>query len=201
MDPFRSLAEERGWGYRRTILPHRDTPFLHLGEDADAGPCFTVEVAGCQAEIYEHARVSGTGTARRVDATYVVLRLLDPVHLAGIDQLRLMPRSTAYAAGAAANDRRVVELESVELEQAFFLEAGRGTDDTALHRLFTPALISELLDLAAAKECYLGEYLDYAWGRVMLASGGTIAPSDGPALEATLVRVAPLLRELLRSTA
>jgi hypothetical protein len=68
----------------------------------------------------------------------------------------------------------------------------------ALRKLFTPALISALLDLARG-DTYLGEYLDYAHGRIVLASGGTLTFSDGPVVEATLRAAEPVIREVLRA--
>ncbi|MDX6515096.1 MAG: hypothetical protein QOH73_762, partial [Gaiellaceae bacterium] len=72
------------------------------------------------------------------------------------------------------------------------LEAGSGTSDLTVRELFTPALIAALLDLAST-DCYLGEYLDFSLGRLVLASGGTITATDGPAVEETLRRVTPVL--------
>jgi hypothetical protein len=192
--PLANFAASRGWVYSRRIIPHHDTPFLHLGDAVEAGPCLAVTLLGRRAELYEHRRIAIDGAERRVAGAYVVLRLVDGVHLHGIDQLRLMPRGSASL--APLNDRHVVELESLELDQAFVLQVGSGTSELALLRLFTPALISGLLDLAAA-DAYLGEYFDYAHGRIVLASGGTIAASDGPTVEATLRAVEPVVREVL----
>src|SRR4051812_41335515 len=178
------------------MLPHRDTPFLRLGDDAEAGPCFALPILGRRAELYEHRRVDVDGASRAVRDAYVVLRLVDAVHLDGIDQIRLLPRSTALGAAAPLNDRHVVELESLELSRSFLLEAGRATSELALRKLFTPALISALLDLARG-ETYLGEFLDYGHGRIVLASGGTLTSGDGPVVEATVRAAEPVIREVL----
>ena len=106
-------------------------PAIRPGRDSDADG-FIDEV---------QIQVPGL-TERVVRGSYVVLRLVDAVHLAEIDQIRLLPRSTALGAAATLNDRRLVELESLALSQAFLLEAGRETSEVALRKLFTPALIS-----------------------------------------------------------
>jgi hypothetical protein len=189
---LKELAGARGWQFKRTLVPHRDTPFLRLGDDQEAGPGFVLQLLGLELEVYEHRRMRVSGDSRVCEATYVVLRLKDGLHLTGVDQIRLMPRESASATAAALNDRRVVSLESTELDSRFLLEAGSGTSDLTVRELFTPALIAALLDLASA-DCYLGEYLDFSLGRLVLASGGTITATDGPAVEETLRRVTPVL--------
>jgi hypothetical protein len=198
--PLRAFAAERGWTFKPSILAHRDTPFLRLGDDQEAGPVLVVQAAGLDAELYEHRRIRVHDGTRAVEGTYVVLRLTNGLHLAGVDEVRLMPRATASPAAAALNHRRVVSLESVELETQFLLEVGDGTSDLAARELFTPGLIAGLLDLAAA-DCYLGEYLDFHLGRLVLASGGTITPDDGPALEETLRRVEPVVAHFAHAAA
>jgi hypothetical protein len=192
--PLKAFAAERGWVFKPSILAHRDTPFLRLGDDQEAGPALVVQAAGLDAELYEHRRIRVHNDSRVCEASYVVLRLANGLHLAGVDQIRLMPRATANATAAALNRRRVVSLESVELDTLFLLEAGDGTSDVTVRELFTPSLIAALLDLAAA-DCYLGEYLDFHLGRLVLASGGTITPDDGPALAETLRRVEPVIQQ------
>jgi hypothetical protein len=195
--PLQDFAQAQGWRFKRTLVPHRDTPFLRLGDDVEAGPGVALQILGLDVELYEHRRIRVDNETRAPAGSFVVLRLVDGLHLADVDQLRLMPRQTGKAATAALNDRRVVELESLEFEQRFLLEVGSGTSELTIRKLFTPALISGLIDLADA-DCYLGEYLDFSRGSLVFASGGTITAEDGPALAATVQQVTPLVRELLQ---
>jgi hypothetical protein len=198
--PLEALAAEQGWTFRRRIYPHRDTPFLHVGDDTEAGPGFELTIAGRSAALYEHRSfVDPEGGSRTPTGVSVVLRL-EGIHLDGIDELRVVPRRATPALGAWLNQRHPVKLESVELEQQFLVEVGTGTTELAARALFTPALIASLLDLAAG-DGYLGEYVDYSHGTVVFASGGTIGASDGPALVETVRTVTPAVEQFLRRAA
>jgi hypothetical protein len=187
---FSQFAGARGWTYEPPgSMPSRDTPLLQAGDAQTTGPGFALMIDSLPCRLYEHIKRVGSGKDEHF-THYVVLVVT--VDLAGIGRLRLHPHAMAAGLGARLSGYRIVELESQEFEQAFDLEVDDATEETLVRQLFDPALITALLDFRAIA-CYLGDYTEWQYGRLVLAAEGTITLEDGAYLDTTVSGVAPLL--------
>lgn len=125
--------------------------------DGEMGPGLTGPFAGADGGIGHYTYVTGSGKDRTEH----------PFTLAWTDvgvrdgaSVSLGPRE--FGAGlfnglvGALSSWREVELESVEFERRFALWVSDGTDDVAVRRFFTPAMIARCLDQPPAGRLEIG---------------------------------------------
>jgi hypothetical protein len=155
---FTAFANARGWQYTASPPVYRDTPSLADGDEQFGANGFTGLLCGLPGTIYEHTRrvrqtvttTDGKGhtttTTENIDTAFVVLHYELP--LPGLNRLYLHPRAWGHlfdGVESKLSRNQVVELESIDFNDAYKVTVDDAADQTAVRQLFSPRAQQDLL--------------------------------------------------------
>jgi hypothetical protein len=175
---YAELASARGWQPAMALPAPLTTPLLRDGDERTLERAYALTIAGRQAVVGHYSSIAvhrqyhddGTVTeARRPPRHYTVIEVV--TGLSDVVRFSLMPRHAGgdVLDGVASrlSPDRVVDLESAELRDRFRLTVADEDSEIAVRRLFTPALIVDVLD--SAQE---GTRIEFEQGALVVAVGG-----------------------------
>ncbi len=185
---LREWAKPHGWGYDPSPPIEDDSP---LGYPIGIANAFWGRVLGSPGMIYELPHPSDEQGASDLRG-YVVVRL--ELMVSGIAAIRLRYRVHGDKP-LMDSTYREIELESVEFNRMFRLEAGPAVSEVELRRLFDPKTITFFLQ-SGADRLPPGFRLALENGVFFYITRGWVRPDTLAEIEKMLTQIEPFVRHL-----
>jgi hypothetical protein len=183
---------EQGFTYTNAPVQHDDARFMRQGHDGKFLEAFQRRQAEGDVEVANFRYLEGSDKSQR---TIELLTASVTCPTEGLHHISLEPRG--FMSGglldsiqSAFTSDRSVDLESAEFQDRFQLMVDDGADEVAIRELFTPKVITGLLDAPGAR-------FEVCDGVLWVWEPGKFAPDDMGVVTDILGRAVELRRRLL----